>query len=321
MMKNWRFISLSLLLVIGCNQKDTNVPVVGFVDAFEDNTIGQAKTGFIDALEQAGYEEKKGTLKIIYRNAQGNIPTLTQIINYFIAQEVTLIATNPSLSTITAVQNTKTIPIFMMVSPSPELMKVNDAQGHAPDNLLGVGETLDYIDTSFLLIPKVVKSKSGPLTVGMLYNQSEPQSVEAMERIRNLATNNNITLIYQSVNSSADVPLVTASLLARNIDVFFANPDNIVFASFESILQSCNQKNIPIFTSEAGLVQRGALAAYGADIYQWGYQAGTQAAQYLKSKNLQGLHWEMVTLRKKVYNPVAAQKFGINIPTDFGSIQ
>lgn len=59
MMKNWRFISLSLLLVIGCNQKDTNVPVVGFVDAFEDNTIGQAKTGFIDALEQAGYEEKK----------------------------------------------------------------------------------------------------------------------------------------------------------------------------------------------------------------------------------------------------------------------
>ena len=53
MMKNWRFISLSLLLVIGCNHKDTNVPVVGFVDAFEDNTIGQAKTGFIDALEQA----------------------------------------------------------------------------------------------------------------------------------------------------------------------------------------------------------------------------------------------------------------------------
>ena len=86
MMKNWRFISLSLFLVIGCNHKDTNVPVVGFVDAFEDNTIGQAKTGFIDALEQAGYEEKKGTLKIIYRNAQGNIPTLTQIINYFIAQ-------------------------------------------------------------------------------------------------------------------------------------------------------------------------------------------------------------------------------------------
>ena len=117
MMKNWRFISLSLLLVIGCNQKDTNVPVVGFVDAFEDNTIGQAKTGFIDALEQAGYEEKKGTLKIIYRNAQGNIPTLTQIINYFIAQEVTLIATNPSLSTITAVQNNLELLVRLYETP------------------------------------------------------------------------------------------------------------------------------------------------------------------------------------------------------------
>ena len=86
----------------------------------------------MDALSKEGFDEKKGTLKIIYRNAQGNIPTLTQIIKYFISQQVTLIGTNPSLSTITAVQNTKNIPIFMMVSPTPTLMKVNDAQNNPP---------------------------------------------------------------------------------------------------------------------------------------------------------------------------------------------
>jgi putative tryptophan/tyrosine transport system substrate-binding protein len=320
-MKKWLLFSVIFLGLACHDQKNSGVPVIGFADAFQDNTIEQAKTGFIDALKKDGFDENKGTLKIIYRNAQGNIPTLTQIIKYFISQQVTLIATNPSLSTIAAVQNTKEIPIFMMVSPTPSLMKINDSSGQPPKNLLGVGETLDYIDTSFLLIPKLVKPKSGRLTVGMIFNQSEPQSVESMERIQKLAAGNNINLVYLPVNSTADVQLVTASLLSKNIDVFFANPDNIVFESFETIIKSCNQKNIPVFTSEAGLVERGALAAYGADIYQWGYQAGEQAALYLKTKRMDSLHWEMVRVRKKVFNPLAAKKFGLSIPSDFQPVQ
>ena len=321
MIKKWILLS-GLAFCIACNdQKSSGIPVVGFADAFQDNTIEQAKTGFMDALRENGFDEKKGTLKIIYRNAQGNIPTLTQIIRYFVSQKVTLIATNPSLSTITAVQNTKDIPIFMMVSPTPALMKINDSSGRPPSNLFGVGETLDYIDTSFLLIPKVVKTKTGVITVGMIFNQSEPQSVESMERIRKLAEGNHINLISLPVNSTADVQLVTASLLSKNIDVFFANPDNIVFESFETIIQACNQKNIPVFTSEAGLVERGALAAYGADIYQWGYQTGQEAAIYLKTKSTASLHWEMVKVRKKVYNPAASKKFNLSIPSNFEPVQ
>ncbi len=319
-MIKWVFF-LVLVLLSCASPRDPNVPVIGFVDAFQDNTIEQAKIGFIEALRAEGFEEEKGNLKIVYRNAQGNIPTLTQIIKYFVATQVTLIASSPSISTITAVQNIKDIPIFMMVSPTPELMKVTDAAGNSPKNLLGVAENLDYIDTSFLLIPQVITPRSGKLTVGMIYNQSEPQSVEAMDHIKKLAADNDITLLYQSVHSSADVQLVTASLLSKNIDVFFANPDNVVFESFETIVQSCHQKNIPIFTSEAGLVQRGAIAAYGADIYQWGYQSGIQAAKYLKSKSMEGLQWEMVKVRKKVYNDSIARKFGINIPSHFEAIQ
>ena len=316
-MKKWLPLFITLSCLACNNQPHADIPLIGFADAFQDNTIEQAKTGFLDALREAGFDEKKGTMKLIYRNAQGNIPTLTQIIKYFVSRPVTLIAANPSLSSIAAVQNTKSIPIFMMVSPTPTLMKVNDASGNPPANLFGVGETLDYIDTSFLLIPNLIKPKSGKLTVGMIFNQSEPQSVEAMDRIRKLAADNQINLVSLPVNSTADVQLVTASLLSKNIDVFFANPDNIVFESFETIIRSCNQKNIPVFTSEAGLVERGALAAYGADIYQWGHQAGVQAAQYLKNRTSSGMHWEMVTVRKKVFNPSAAKKFGLTIPSSF----
>ena len=320
-MKRLILILFSVALLTGCNNSNKDVPVIAFADAFQDNTIAQAKQGFFDALKKNGYSEDSNTIKVVYRNAQGDIPKLALSIKYFISQKVTLIATSPSLSTITAIQNTKDIPVFMMVSPSPQLMKVVDASGNAPANLFGVGESLEYIDTSFSLIPNLVKAKNGKLKVGMLFNQSEPQSEEALKRIQQLATQLGVELVSLPVNSTADVQLVTQSLLTKNIDAFFANPDNTIFGSFETIVKACNNAKVPVFTSEAGLVSRGAVAAYGADIYQWGYQAGEQASAFLKNKNTNGLKWEMVKLRKRVYNPSAAKRFNIEIPANFEAVK
>ena len=297
------------------------MPVVGFVDAFEDATISQARTGFTDALKKDGFSEDQKTVKIEYRNAQGDIPTLTQIVNYFISEKVSLLATCTTLSSLTAVQKTKTIPIFEMVSPTPARMNVIGPDGKAPANLFGAVEDLQYIDTSFNIIPKLLKPKGAKLVIGMIYNQSEPQSADAMNRINGLADKLNITLIALPLNSSADAQLVTKALLNKNIDAFFANPDNTVFASFETILKSCNQANVPIFTSEAGLVQRGAVAAFGADIYQWGYQAGEQAAQFLKTGKTDALEPEMVKIRKRVYNADAAKKYKITVPPNFEAVK
>lgn len=315
-----RLSAFLLMILAGCSGQQNNnskIPVIGFADAFEDHTIAQARQGFTDALAENGFSEKEHTIKILYRNAQGNIPTLTQIVKYFVAEKVTAIATCPSLSTITAVQNTKTIPVFMMVSPMPELMKITGKGATAPENLYGVGEHLDYIDTSFTLIAKLVRPASGTLTVGMIYNQSEPQSVDALNRIKALADRQHIQLVSLPVNNSAEAQMVTRSLLDKHIDAFFANPDNTVFASFETIIKSCNDARVPVFTSEAGLVARGAVAAYGADIYQWGYQAGVIAAAYLKNGKPGHTTVEMVKLRNRVYNPEAAAKFNITVPQDF----
>lgn len=325
-MKNWKGSARwSLLIILGlliaCKGEEEGLPTIGFVDAFEDNTIEQATDGFLAALKEAGFSEEDNTINLIYRNAQGDIPTLTQIVKYFIAQDVTLMATNPSLSTITALQNTRDIPVFMMVSSSPELMKVTDDEGNAPENLYGVAENLGYIDTSFSLIPKLLKPKEGQLRVGLLFNQSEPQSVDAYNRMQVLADSLEVRLIARPVNSSADINLVTAALLNEEIDAFFANPDNTVFSAFETILKACSEAGVPVFTSEAGLVARGAVAAFGADIFQWGHQAGEQAAQFLKTGSLEGLDWEIVEVRKRVFNPESAKRFGIEMPESFEAVR
>jgi putative ABC transport system substrate-binding protein len=315
-----RFIKyFFLFLLVGCTQqKSSNVAVVGFLDLLEDETLAQARKGFFVALKENGYSDSQKNLQIIYRNAHGDQPTLLQACDYIISQNPDLIATNPTLPTITAVQKTKTIPVFMMVSPRPDLSGLTDKNGNAPSNLFGVYETLDYIDTSVMLIHSVLPSVK---KIGAIFNQSEPQSVSALEKIKNRCQELGIEIVSQPVNNSSETQLVVESLLDKNIDVFFALPDNVVFASFEVIAKSCGDKNVPVFTSEEGLVKRGALAAFGADMYQWGYQAGQQAAQFLKSKSTDGLKPEIVRVRRRVYNPEQAKKYRINFSADFIAVK
>ncbi len=314
------FTSLLLLTIFSCKTPETksHIPVVGFMDAFKDETLAQANKGFFDALKQNGFNEDSGTLKVIYRNAQNDIPTLTQIADYFISQKVDLIAANPSLSTITACQKTKTIPVCMTVSPSPKNAKLVDANGNPPANLFGVYEETWYIDTSVALIKQVMPNTK---TIGTVYNQAEPQSRDALAALQSDCDHLGFKLIALPVNNSSETQLVMSSLMSKGIDVFFAPPDNTIFASFPIIVKSCDEKHIPIFTSEAGLVSQGAVAAYGADMYEWGKQAGEQAAQFLRQGNMTGLHPELVKVRKKVFNPEAAKKFSLSFDSTFVSVK
>jgi putative ABC transport system substrate-binding protein len=317
-MRNLLSVFCIVIVAFSCNQKN-NLPTIGFVDAFEDNSLLQAKKGFLDALSKNGYSEEKKTINFLYKNAQGSTPAITQIVQYFKSKNVDCIATCPTISTTAALQQTSTIPVFMMVSPTPDLMNYS-GKNKIPKNLFGIAENQDYIDTSLLLIKKLITTKSFT-KVGVIFNQSEPQSAAAITRLRSTAKLNNIELAILPVTTSAEALLVTQSLLSQNIDVFFAMPDNIVFSSFETIVNACDKRNVPVFTSESGLVERGAVAAYGTDLYNWGFECGEQVSIFLKEKSTVNLKWALVKNRKKMYNPKAASRFNIQMPSDYNAIK
>src|SRR5690606_13433757 len=254
-----------------------------YIEALEVAGVAEARKGFLAALNEKGYSEEKGTMTFVYRNAQGDMSTMNQIVSYLKSEDVDCIGTSTTLSTLAAVQRIKDIPLFMCITAMPEILGLKSDRKPAPKNLFGVGENLRYIDTSFAIIKQIVKPRKEKLRIGMIYNQAEQQSVTAFNRLDLLADQNQVELVALPLNTSADAQLVVRALIRKKIDAFFANPDNTVFAAFETILNNCNSHGIPVFTSEVGLVKRGAVAAYGADIYQWGYQAGIEAASFLKT--------------------------------------
>lgn len=304
-----------LLLTFACttekkDQSGRRVPVVGFLDLLEDATLAEAKKGFFVAMKDSGYSATDGTLEVIYRNAQNDQPTLVQACDYLLSEKPDLIATNPTLSTITAVQKTKTIPVFMMVSPRPDIAGLAGTDGGWPKNLFGAYETLEYIDTSVLLIKEFLPAAK---RIATTYNQSEPQSMDALSRIESVCKSQGWELVKRPVNNSNETQLVVAALLNEKPDAFFALPDNTVFSSMEVIVRACDEAKVPVFTSEEGLVKRGAVAAYGADMYQWGYQSGAMAARMLKQGNTEGLKPEPLAVRKRVVNEEKLRILGVSV--------
>jgi len=314
-MKNLHLIIVAICcFVSSCDNTSKNIPSIGFLDIAEDATLAKARTGFLDALAKNGFSEKDKTLKVYFSNAQGEIAVLNQACDYLISKNVKLIAANSTLSTIAAVQHTKNIAVCMMVAPCPDLAGLTDAQGNYPKNLFGVFETLAYIDSSVALIKRFFPDA---MTVGTIYNSSEPQSRDALEELQKAATAAGMKIIAMPVTNSSETQLVTQSLIAKKPDVFFALPDNVIFASFETVVKACNEAQLPVFTSEAGLVGRGAIASYGADFYQWGFQAGVEAANYLKSNPATMLKPEIVKVRQYVFNNKAAARFNLVAPNGF----
>jgi putative ABC transport system substrate-binding protein len=312
-MKKASIIFIVVLIQFSCGNKQSQqnesvIPRLGFLDFVQDVTVEQAHQGFMNALEDSGFSEADSTLVVHYVNAQGDIPTLGQACDLLLSEKPDLLATNVTLSTITAVQRTKEVPVFMIVSPRPDLAGIADKSGTAPANLSGVYETLEYIDTSVTIIKQLLPDAK---RIGTVYNQSEPQSQDAFDVLERQCRTLGLELVALPVNNSAEAQLVTDVLLAKKIDVFFALPDNVIFQAFETILKSCNAANVPVFTSEAGLVSRGAVASFGADFYQWGYQSGAMAATYLRQGEKRVPVPQSVKIRKRLYNPEAAARFGI----------
>lgn len=312
-------LPLCLTIFFSCKEAPAYRPVIGFADAFVDPAIQQARDGFYDALAAEGFDEARGELTIDYVNADGDRQVLTDLIRGFVAAEVDLLATCPTAATEIALAETRSIPIFMMVAPTPAGLGVLDGQGQPPANLFGTGETTDYIDTSFLVVAQILADRT-PLSVALFYDSTESQSVAAKVKIQSLAASAGIELRTWAVGSAAEVEaaLLTPAFLA--CDAFFANPDDVVFRYFDTILAATDQAGMPVFTSEIGLVGRGAVCAYGADLYQWGYQTGRQAARFLRQGGPDGLAWELVQVRKRVYNPAAALRFNLTFPPGFEPI-
>lgn len=277
----------------------------------EHPALDSVRDGIKKGLNDAGYTEEKG-LKWQFQTAQGNTAIAAQIARKFVGDESDVIIAISTPSAQAVVAATKKIPVIYSAVTDPVAAQLVPSWEASGTNVTGVADVLE-LEKQLDLIKKIVPNAKN---IGIVYNPGEANSVVVVERLRELLSAKDMSLIEATAARTVDVGAAARSLVGK-VDAIYTNTDNNVVSAFEALVKVGNDAKIPIIASDTDSVSRGAIAALGINYHNLGIQTGKMAARILKGEKPGDIASETSTKLELFVNPGAAKKQGVTLDEAF----
>src|SRR5262245_31501720 len=215
--------------------------------------------GILDGLSANGYRDGESAHITVY-NAQGEIATANAIAREITGGRFDLVITSSTLS-LQAVANAnkagRTMHVFGIVA-DPYACGVGldpaDPLGH-PRHLVGQGiyfPVRDVFATARQMLPNLK-------TVGVAWDPAQANSRRFVEDARAVCAEMDITLLEAQVESTAGVREAIDSVISRGAQAVWVGGDITVSNAIETVVTTCRQARIPVFSQMPGDPQRGTL--------------------------------------------------------------
>ena len=285
---------------------------IGITQIVTHDALDLCRQGFIDQMEEEGFVEEEN-VNYILRNAGGDMPTAASIAQYFVSVDVDLIfsiATPTTQACADAVEGTD-IPIVFAAVTDPV------AAGFADNWTVPGGQVTGASDWADVGAQVKLGMDIYPASrLGVIYNAGEVNSVVQINELKKVAASLNITEIVEAtVASTADVYAAAMSLVGR-VDAIWEPSDNTVAAAIGSVIQVCEDNDIPLFASDISMARAGAISGLGLDYYVNGQTAGKLAARVLGGEDPANIPISMTQMTIVYLNPFAAERMGVTIPQE-----
>jgi putative tryptophan/tyrosine transport system substrate-binding protein len=298
-----------LLLSAGCSKAKTGMPVIGFLQVNSGSVLVTGREGFLKALADEGFVDGK-TVHVVVKDAQGDLPTLQAAARDLVSQHPRLIGTASTPACQAALNATTEVPIvFTLITDALLVGAGESAEKHRP-NVTGLSAYLP-VSNGLKLLHEIMP---GARTVGTLYDPGEAYSEKYLETGRKTAGELGLQWVEIAATNSTEIVPGIQALKARGVEAIMQIPTNMVYEGIEGAIKQAGNLGIPVFAVEIGQVQKGAVAAVGLDMWQWGYDAGKIAARVLRGENPAGIPFQYVKKELLFVNPQAAANFKITLP-------
>ncbi|MDR0404618.1 MAG: ABC transporter substrate-binding protein [Oscillospiraceae bacterium] len=274
-MKNFKKILylLPLALIItfaGCKKE---APIkIGVMQIVEHESLDSARQGFIDELENLGYEDGKN-VEFDFQIAGGDLSNCQQIAEKFVNDRKDLIFAISTPCAQSAANSTKDIPIVATAITNYEDSRLIQS------NLTGTSD-LAPIDKIIELIPKL---KLDTQKIGILYSNTDAspqyQAGLAEKKVKEMGLEAKIL----SVSQAHEVQQV-AEKLAKEVDALYVPIDKITFSTMPQISGIFEKQGKFVVCAEDAMISKGAIATYGVDYYELGKMTARQASKILKGE-------------------------------------
>ena len=284
---------------------------VAITQIVQHDSLDKIRRGILDELAA-----QKINHKLMYENAQGNIAIASQIATKFASQKPAVIVaiTTPSAQAAYGEAVKSQIPVVYGAVSDPLSAKLVSRGNIAKQGVTGVSD-LPPIAQQVEFINKILKHNKGKseLSIGVLYNSGEANSVAMLQQFKQSASQYNIKVVEAVALRSSEV-LTAAKSLVGKVDVIYVPNDNTVISSINSVIQLCLAEQLPIVTSDPESVEKGCLGAVAIDQYLVGRQTGEMVARLLKGEKIEAIEPQQARDIRMTLNLASAKRIGMKIP-------
>ena len=288
--------------------KKKDVFRIGISQFITHQSLDATREGFVDELAKQGYVEGKN-IEIDLQNAQGeqrNLKTISQQLAE--SSDVVLAIATPSAQSLA--NTTQTTPVIFSAVTDPVSAKLVESREHPGGNVTGTSDqSSDAISTQINLIKKVLPKAK---TIGILYTQSEPNSVVQKDEAKRLLEEKGFTVVEKTILDSNNVKAAAESLMTE-VDMVFVPTDNIISSTMETVKQVSIKHKVPVFGGSTEMIAVGGLYNYGTNYEELGRQTARMLIRVLKGENPENIAVELPEKLELHTNQEMADALGIDI--------
>lgn len=288
--------------------KKKDVFRIGISQFITHQSLDATREGFVDELAKQGYVEGKN-IEIDLQNAQGeqrNLKTISQQLAE--SSDVVLAIATPSAQSLA--NTTQTTPVIFSAVTDPVSAKLVESREHPGGNVTGTSDqSSDAISTQINLIKKVLPKAK---TIGILYTQSEPNSVVQKDEAKRLLEEKGFTVVEKTILDSNNVKAAAESLMAE-VDMVFVPTDNIISSTMETVKQVSIKHKVPVFGGSTEMIAVGGLYNYGTNYGELGRQTARMLIRVLKGEKPENIAVELPEKLELHTNQEMADALGIDI--------
>ena len=288
--------------------KKKDVFRIGISQFITHQSLDATREGFVNELAKQGYVEGKN-IEIDLQNAQGeqrNLKTISQQLAE--SSDVVLTIATPSAQSLA--NTTQTTPVVFSAVTDPVSAKLVESREHPGGNVTGTSDqSSDAISTQINLIKKVLPKAK---TIGILYTQSEPNSVVQKDEAKRLLEEKGFTVVEKTILDSNNVKAAAESLMAE-VDMVFVPTDNIISSTMETVKQVSIKHKVPVFGGSTEMIAVGGLYNYGTNYEELGRQTARMLVRVLKGEKPENIAVELPEKLELHTNQEMADALGIDI--------
>lgn len=285
---------------------------IGIVQMVAHPLLDEVKSGFLEEMAVHGYEEgEKASFEL--HDAHNELGSAYSIVRHLVNTDVDLIFALSTPAAQAAARGTREarLPMVFAVVTDPRAAGLVENFDRPGGHITGVTGNLP-LDRQLDLFTRLYPQLK---TLGMVHNPSESNSRSMVDRTREACQRHGLGLEVAPVASSGEI-YTAARALSSKVDAFFNGADNTVQSGLASLIRASGETGTPLFASDVGTVERGAVATIGRDWVEEGRAAARLAVRILDGEDPGQLAITELVPDLLAFNVEAAERFGIAVPRE-----